>query len=232
VKQWLGRVLHDAYQRAPVSWDLRLAIKDRLFRWFAPLLRHTNSYQRWLEFKNAPAEREAELRIDARWPNDGDTLAEFVGQLARQPLPSAEHVPLTTQPPPTAVAAKAIAFYLPQFHPIPENDAWWGRGFTEWTNVSKAVPQFLGHYQRRAGVLRPAPGRRHAPPGGARAPVRRARVLLPLLLVRRSPPAGTPPRAVHREHRHRFPVLPVLGQRELDAAMGRRGARHPARPGA
>jgi hypothetical protein len=125
------------WRQAPISFNNKQQIKRVLFGGFPFLFRWSRAYRTWA----------------------GENIGTFVPEhpvveneesyFREDPPASAAdpYISLLEGEPPNEVPVRLIAMYLPQFHAIPENDAWWGEGFTEWTNVRPARPLFEGHYQ-------------------------------------------------------------------------------------
>ena len=133
----------------------------------------------------------------------------------------------------TTGRARSLAFYLPQFHPIPENDEWWGAGFTEWRNVARGAPRFPGHQQPHLpGELGfydlRLPEVRAAQAELARAP-RHRRVLLLPLLVRRPAAARAAVRRGARVGEPDFPFCLCWANENWTRALGRLATRRARR---
>ncbi|HUZ65261.1 MAG TPA: glycoside hydrolase family 99-like domain-containing protein, partial [Acetobacteraceae bacterium] len=82
-------------------------------------------------------------------PRKPETEGTIPAQVRRFTRPGPDFEEFHPLPATAERRARVLAYYLPQFHPVPQNDAWWGRGFTEWTNLPRALPRFVGHYQPR-----------------------------------------------------------------------------------
>jgi glycosyltransferase involved in cell wall biosynthesis len=137
------------YRRVPLPQRVKSLVKDIIFLSLAPLIRHTDSYRVWRAFR---ARRGRDLSGSRKPIIGSSSVQQYLADLFRNAIArdDTDYVPLTRSGiPANHISTKLVAFYLPQYHPIPENDEWWGKGFTEWANVSKALPQFVGHYQPR-----------------------------------------------------------------------------------
>jgi len=130
IRRLFSNMARGLWKTIPISNEKKASFKGVMFKALPILFKHTNAYRAWQAFTGG-------FNYNKKLLKNESTLLSTAN----------EHVSLSDDTPVANQPVQLIAFYLPQFHAIPENNEWWGAGFTEWTNVKPAKPQFEGHDQ-------------------------------------------------------------------------------------